>query len=388
MDSTAPIVLPVKALPDEDDRPLHPNLPKPPSLLLMISPIRTGKCVWEKNTIETRSSIKYIKDIIKGDYVNSSNGFVKVLDVLSQGTKELYKIIINEKELVITLDHKLDTLNGMMPLKDITTELIKTRQGNFSISSKEEFGTEPCYDLHVDHEDHTFYCNDISVSNSTIISNLLLNSNFFGQDYFDETIVFSPTIHNDKTSRFLRKAATCYDTYSDDILDSIIQDQSSYDDKSMRPSVALILDDVIGVFKGKQGREPLINSLASRFRHYGIDLLLMSSQNYRRVNPVIRSNCTHMIVGSPFPNVKELHKIFEELGDSFSGAANMEAIYRKATPNKYDFLYLDLTSNPPKAYRNFTEQIAVGGAGYADIVAKGEFNMSPSKPVVEEKKDI
>jgi len=30
----------------------------------------------------------------------------------------------------------------------------------------------------------------------------------------------------------------------------------------------------------------------------------MSSQNYRRVNPVIRSNATHMIIGSPFPNVK------------------------------------------------------------------------------------
>ena len=261
----APIVLPVKSLPDEDDRPLHPNLPKPPALLLMISPIRTGK--------------------------------------------------------------------------------------------------------------------------STIISNLLLNSNFFGQDYFDETIVFSPTIHNDKTSRFLRKAATCYDTYSDDILDSIIQDQSSYEDKSLRPSIALILDDIIGVFKGKGGREPMINSLASRFRHYGIDLLLMSSQNYRRVNPVIRSNATHMIIGSPFPNVKELTKIFEEMGDSFGGASNMEAIYRKATPEKYDFLYLDLTENPPVAYKNFTEQIATGGQGYADIVAKGQFNMGAPEKEVDESKN-
>ena len=248
-----PVILPVKALPDEDDRPLHPNLPKPPALLLMISPIRTGK--------------------------------------------------------------------------------------------------------------------------STIISNLILNSNLFGQDFFVFTIVFSPTIHNDKTSRFLSKHATCYDTYSDDILDSIIQDQSSYEDKSMRPSIALILDDIIGVFKGKGGKEPMINSLASRFRHYGIDLLLMSSQNYRRVNPVIRSNCTHMIIGSPFPNVRELNKIFEEMGDSFGGSKNMEAIYRKATPNKYDFLYLDLTSNPPIAFKNFTEQIATGGQGYADIVSKGDFNM-------------
>tara|TARA_R110000851_G_scaffold202499_1_gene354264 strand:- start:114 stop:806 length:693 start_codon:yes stop_codon:yes gene_type:complete len=219
----------------------------------------------------------------------------------------------------------------------------------------------------------------IRTGKSTIISNLLLNSNFFGQDFFDETVVFSPTIHNDKTSRFLRKAATCYDTYSDELLQGIVDDQSSYEDKSMRPSVALILDDIIGVFKGKGGREPMINSLASRFRHYGIDLLLMSSQNYRRVNPVIRSNATHMIIGSPFPNVKELTKIFEEMGDSFGGAGNMEAIYRKATPNKYDFLYLDLTENPPKAYRNFTEQIATGGQGYADIVAKGNFNMGTIK---------
>jgi hypothetical protein len=259
-----PEILPVKSLPETDDRPLHPHLPKPPALLLMISPIRTGK--------------------------------------------------------------------------------------------------------------------------STIISNLLLNSNFFGQDFFDETIVFSPTIHNDKTSRFLRKHATCYDTYDDDTLQGIIDDQSSYEDKSMRPSIALILDDIIGVFKGKGGREPMINSLCSRFRHYSIDLLLMSSQNYRRVNPVIRSNATHMIIGSPFPNVKELNKIFEELGDSFGGSANMEAIYRKATPNKYDFLYLDLTANPPIAYRNFQEQIAVGGQGYQDIIAKGNFNMGEAKSLEEKKK--
>tara|TARA_R110002096_G_scaffold204919_6_gene390664 strand:+ start:286 stop:1101 length:816 start_codon:yes stop_codon:yes gene_type:complete len=263
-----PEILPVKSLPNTDDRPLHPNLPKPPALLLMISPVKTGK--------------------------------------------------------------------------------------------------------------------------STIISNLLLNSNFFGQDYFDETIVFSPTIHNDATSRFLKKHASCYDTYSDDILQSIIDDQSSYEDKTMRPSIALILDDIIGVFKGKGGREPMINSLASRFRHYGIDLLLMSSQNYRRVNPVVRSNCTHLIIGSPFPNVKELHKIFEEMGDSFSGSKNLEAIYRRATPNKYDFLYLDLTENPPIAYRNFTEKIAVGGGGYSDVVAKGNFNMGETKPLeekpIEEKK--
>ena len=211
MDTSGPKVLPVKDPPKEKIKPLHPNLPEPPALLLMISPIRTGK--------------------------------------------------------------------------------------------------------------------------STIISNLLLNSNFYGQDYFDDTIVISPTIYNDKTSRFLKKSCSCYDEYSDELLDEILSEQKSYDDLSLRPEIALILDDVIGIFKGSNGREPKINSLASRFRHYGIRLLLMSSQNYRKVSPVIRSNATHMIIGSPFPNNRELGKIAEEMGDQFGGADNFLKIYHTAKPS-------------------------------------------------------
>jgi hypothetical protein len=250
-----PIVLPVKDPPKEVQKPLHPNLPQPPALLLMISPIRTGK--------------------------------------------------------------------------------------------------------------------------STVISNLLLNSNFYGQEYFDDTIVISPTIYNDKTSRFLKKSCSCYDEYSDELLDQILDEQKSYDDLSMRPDIALILDDVIGIFKGANGREPKINSLASRFRHYGIKLLLMSSQNYRKVSPVIRSNATHMIIGSPFPNNKELGKIAEEMGDQFGGADNFLKIYHQATPNKYDFLYLNLTENPPEAWHNFSTLIAKGGQkeNSSDAVT----NMSPSE---------
>lgn len=101
----------------------------------------------------------------------------------------------------------------------------------------------------------------------------------------------------------------------------------------------------------------------------------MSSQNYRAVSPVIRSNCTHMIIGSPFPNTKELGKIAEEVGDQFGGADNFLSIYRAATPKKYDFLYLDLTSNPPLAYHNFTKLVAKGGQGYNDMISGGNFNL-------------
>ena len=197
----------------------------------------------------------------------------------------------------------------------------------------------------------------IRTGKSTIINNLLLNSQFFGQDFFDEVMCISPTIYNDKTSRFLKKAFDCYDEYDDSLIDGLIEKQEGYDDPQERPDVALILDDVIGVIR----REAKVNHLASRFRHYNIKLLLMSCQNYRKVSPIIRSNCTNMIIGSPFPNMKELGKIAEEMGDQFSGADNFLKIYYAATPKKYDFLYLDLQSNPPLAYHNFDKVIAVGG---------------------------
>lgn len=68
-----------------------------------------------------------------------------------------------------------------------------------------------------------------------------------------------------------------------------------------------------------------------------------------------------MIIGSPFPNTKELGKISEEMGDQFGGADNFLRIYHKATPKKYDFLYLNLTENPPQAWHNFQKMIATGG---------------------------
>ena len=215
----------------------------------------------------------------------------------------------------------------------------------------------------------------IRTGKSTIISNLLLNDDFYGQDHFDEVMCISPTIYNDKTSRFLKKRFDCHDEYSDELIRGLIARQTSFDDPNDRPDVALVLDDIVGMVR----REAYLNHLASRFRHYNIKLLLMSSQNYRVVSPIIRSNTTHMIVGSPFPNSKELGKIAEEIGDQFGGYDNWLKIYHLATPEKYDFLYMDLTSNPPLAYHNFEKVIAVGGQkdeGDGGI----ELNLDKQKP--------
>ena len=187
----------------------------------------------------------------------------------------------------------------------------------------------------------------------------MLNENFYnGQERFDSVNVISNTIANDVTSRFMRKAFDTHDHYADHIIDDIITRQKSFD-KDEQPEIAIILDDCLGSIK----REARVNHLASRFRHFNVNLLIISSQNFRAVSPVIRQNATNVIIGSPFPNQKEMMKVSEEFGDMWGGSDNFIRLYRKATPNRYDFCYLDLQSNPPIMYHNFEYVVAVGGFG-------------------------
>ena len=197
----------------------------------------------------------------------------------------------------------------------------------------------------------------VKTGKSTIISNLMLNEDLYGQKFFDDGIIISNTIANDVTSRFIRQAYTTHDHYDDSIIDNLIERQKSFD-KEDQPEVALILDDCLGSIK----RESKVNHLASRYRHFNIKLLVISSQKFRgSVSPIIRANATDVIIGSPFPNQKELQAVSEEYGDLFSGPDNWLRLYRKATPNKYDFCYMDLQSNPPRMFHNFETQIATGG---------------------------
>ena len=192
---------------------------------------------------------------------------------------------------------------------------------------------------------------------STIISNLFLNDNLYGQDFFDEVVVISPTINMDSTSRFMKKRFTCYDQYSPSIIQGITDRQMSFEDED-RPDIAVVLDDCVGML------DKHIANLVTRSRHYNIKLLVISVQKFRgAVDPIIRANATDVIVGSPFPNMKELTAISEEYGDLFNSPDNWLKLYKQCTPNKYDFCYMKL-SNPPLLYKNFEKVIATGGQNY------------------------
>ncbi len=188
---------------------------------------------------------------------------------------------------------------------------------------------------------------------STILSNLLLRDEFY-KGAMDNVTIMSNTIDQDVTSRFLKKACDCYTGYDDGILGGIIEQQKQFDDDE-RPFVGLVFDDILGSVK----RSSYLNHLVTRSRHYGVGLLAVSVQSFKSLGPTIRNNTNAFICGN-LQNMSELDKISQEMSGMFGGDDKFRKIYHKATEVRYDFLYLDLQSNPARAFRNFEEQLAEG----------------------------
>jgi hypothetical protein len=176
---------------------------------------------------------------------------------------------------------------------------------------------------------------------STILSNLILRDEFY-KGAMDNVTIMSNTIDQDVTSR------------DDMVLAGIIEQQKRFDDDD-RPFIGMVFDDILGSVK----RNSYLNHLVTRSRHYGVGLLAVSVQSFKAVGPTIRNNTNAFICGN-LQNMSELDKISQEFSGMFGGDEKFRKIYHKATEQRYDFLYLDLQSNPARAFRNFEEQIAEG----------------------------
>ena len=105
---------------------------------------------------------------------------------------------------------------------------------------------------------------------------------------------------------------------------------------------------------------------------------------FRYVSNIVRQNTTNLIVGSPFPNRKELNKIAEEFGDVFGGPQQFLKVYALCTPERYDFMHCDLQANPPLAYSCFSHVVAEGDK----IPRKGGPAITRSELLVINKVDL
>ena len=192
---------------------------------------------------------------------------------------------------------------------------------------------------------------------SNLICNLLMNPEMY-KDRFDIVRVCSTTLHQDHKGKLLNKYFDATDTYSDDLIEEIKQGQSKYTDTE-RPTYCLVLDDVLTQDFSKQNA---VSFFSTRFRHY-IDMYIIATQSFRAVSGLIRNNATDVIITKQ-QNQKELGKIIEEYGPMFpssdgagDGEKNLMDLYKKAHQERYSFLYLKLSENPPHAFIRFEEQI-------------------------------
>tara|TARA_R110000824_G_scaffold384084_1_gene577921 strand:- start:309 stop:974 length:666 start_codon:yes stop_codon:yes gene_type:complete len=207
---------------------------------------------------------------------------------------------------------------------------------------------------------------------TNLLSNLLLRDDFY-KDVHDNVTIMSNTIESDQTGRFLRQACDCYTGYSDQILGGLITQQKSFSEED-RPFIGLVFDDILGSVK----RNSYLNSLVTRSRHFGVGLLAISVQSFKALGPVIRNNCNAFICLN-LQNMSELSKISDEYSGMFGGDENFRKIYNKATEVRYDFLYLDLQSNPSRAFCCFHTLLADGDKLYFGEGAVGHMPNQKNK---------
>ena len=188
---------------------------------------------------------------------------------------------------------------------------------------------------------------------SNLITNLFCNPEFY-KDKFDTVRIVSTTLHTDHKGKILDKFFDCSDQYDDMIIENIKKVQSEYTDE-VRPTYALVLDDVLTKDFSKNNA---VSFFATRFRHY-LDMYVIATQSFRAVSGLIRNNATNIII-CRLQNMKEREKVAEEYGPMVGGEDNFNMLYDQVHSKPYQYLVLDLQSNPARVLHNFEKVLWQG----------------------------
>ena len=212
---------------------------------------------------------------------------------------------------------------------------------------KDEAPSEKFDDIHKNLPQMPSLCliiGSVRSGKSNLLTNYFCNSDFY-KDKFDVVKFISTTLHTDSKGKILSKHFDCIDHYEDHIINDIKKSQGEYEDKSERPTYALVMDDVLTKDFKKSND---VSFFSTRFRHY-IDFYIIAVQSFRAVSGMIRNNATDIIICKQ-QNAKELEKIAEEYGDMVGGRDKFMELYNEAHKDRYSFLYLKLSENPAEAY--------------------------------------
>lgn len=193
---------------------------------------------------------------------------------------------------------------------------------------------------------------------TTLIVNLLARENAYKR-YFDDVNIVSPTVFVDPTwTRVDIQNGRKFDRW-DHETERYFMDlmQKQRDDAAQgvqyRRRILNIFDDIVGE---KVGSSPIIQKLATTYRWCNMSVIL-STQRFRELTPVIRTNVTDWIIYN-IQNGAELRKVMDEVRGTMSLRA-FTTLYRRAIQDKYGFMHVSRRSPPESCYRQGFHTILV-----------------------------
>jgi hypothetical protein len=204
------------------------------------------------------------------------------------------------------------------------------------------------------------YTPQINIDNRYLISPTAYLDNTLS-DFFDKDNVF--TIYNDQIIEFIEDVIkTNMDKQKQEIYKKTLQELEMDDDKFIEAEIKemidkkyalnlkrlykpdhnlLIVEDSLGLFRPKSK----LSFLFTRHRWYNLSVII-SSQSFRVVPPVIRNNC---VLNFMFPtNNKELKKLEEEF-NNYKKDESFKKMFEKYVYN-YNTLFVNRSLPKTKQY--------------------------------------
>ena len=199
----------------------------------------------------------------------------------------------------------------------------------------------------------------VATGKTSLLTNLLYHDDYYN-NCFSMKYILSPSIYNDRSAFAFRDDdnAVLIDTYSDDVIDAIVDnqriDEDDMDAIKHQPFSLLLLDDCVDP-KGCGSNNSKISQLCTRFRHLNLNIILSAQSINQGFSSLIRANVRILLL-KRIRNKKEYTKCEEQFGDLFGGTEVFNKMYKyvfNGVDDKYNFLYLNL--DDMKVYKNFEQ---------------------------------
>ena len=192
---------------------------------------------------------------------------------------------------------------------------------------------------------------------------------------FDRYLVLSPNIFVDPQYKTLidyiekttgqKKEDCCFEEFDQEAVRTLMEEQKKTNaylrkiDAKRLMSACIVIDDFGERADLMKAHGSVINSLFTRGRHVQCSTMLLI-QRFRLANPTLRFN-SHVLFVHKINSQKDLEALAEEFSAITGGKDNFEAIYRRATQERYGFLYIT-TGAEPRFYSSFKSEFRISDA--------------------------